>query len=65
MLLAREPCEFAGHGSIVDADTDTVRRAATNVVTKNVDSNDFLNRRRDKSPRRCRAQVIVNMDGMK
>ena len=56
---------FAGHGKMVDADRDTVTSAAINVVTKNVDSNDFLNRRRDKSPRRCRAQVIVNMDGMK
>ena len=56
---------FAGHGKMVDADRDTVTMAAIKVVTKNVDSNDFLNRRRDKSPRRCRAQVIVNMDGMK
>lgn len=65
ILLASEPCELAGHGSMVDADTETVSSAATNVVTKKVDSNDFRNRRRDKSPRRCRAQVIMIVDGMK
>ena len=33
---------FAGHGRMVDADTETVASAAINVVTKKVDSKERL-----------------------